>query len=531
MATSTILGPDGAPIRTADLEREIATVALMGVRRPWRDTIAPGLTPTRLAALLQSANEGDNQDYLTLAEEMEERELHYASVLGTRKLAVSGLPFTVESASDEPHDVELADAVRTHLRNGSAFQFLIDDLLDAIGKGVSVIEIGWDTSTTPWAPRQRAVEGKPRPAYLWRDPRYFQWDLETGQELRLRDEQDLVNGLPLPPWKFIIHLSRLKTGLPARAGLARLVAVSYMLKTFSLEDWAAFAEVFGRPWVIGRHSPAAKKDDIDILRTALQCLGSDTRAILPDSLRLEFQQAVQGAGGDNLFKGLVEWLDKQISKAVLGQTTSADETAGRLGAAQEKEEIRQDRILADYKQLVATLNDQLVIPFVALNWGPQAAYPRFLDTLPRQEDKAVLITALEKLVPLGLRVEASVVRDKFGLPDPAPGAEVLGAPVVAATPTPPALNRRRRLALNRDLTPDLADAELDDLTAEALADWEPQLAPVVNPVLDLANRSQTYDEFLAGLSGLLEQMSADDLVNRLAEATFKARGLGMATGG
>ncbi|MFP3490946.1 DUF935 family protein, partial [Staphylococcus sp. SIMBA_130] len=77
------------------------------------------------------AENNDGHDYLTLAEEMEEREPHYASVLGTRKRAVSGLDVVVESASDDPADVRLADAVRDLVRD-AVFGDLIEDLLDAL---------------------------------------------------------------------------------------------------------------------------------------------------------------------------------------------------------------------------------------------------------------------------------------------------------------------------------------------------------------------------------------------------------------
>jgi hypothetical protein len=42
-----------------------------------------------------------------MAEELEERDLHYSSVLRTRKLTVAGIEPSVEAASDDEHDVML----------------------------------------------------------------------------------------------------------------------------------------------------------------------------------------------------------------------------------------------------------------------------------------------------------------------------------------------------------------------------------------------------------------------------------------
>lgn len=246
----SILGPDGRPISRKDLTREITTISLAGVRRRLADSVAMGLTPVKLANILRQAVDGDAHAYLTLAEEMEERSPQYGSVLGTRRRAVLGLSRSVESASDDPADVKLRDAVELHLVKTPAFGRLLPALLDALGKGYSVVEIRWDTEQTPWSPRGRS---RLEQAYTWRDPRYFVYDRATGRELRMIDEANSVEGLPLQPWRFIVHEPSLKMGLPIRGGLARLAATSYMCSTFTLEDWLAFAEVFGMPLRLGRY--------------------------------------------------------------------------------------------------------------------------------------------------------------------------------------------------------------------------------------------------------------------------------------
>ena len=77
----------GRRVDLGSLRREPAAPTLDGVRTIWTQTVASGLTPERLARLLQDAAEGSPEAYLTLAEEIEEREPHYRSVLGTRKRA------------------------------------------------------------------------------------------------------------------------------------------------------------------------------------------------------------------------------------------------------------------------------------------------------------------------------------------------------------------------------------------------------------------------------------------------------------
>jgi phage gp29-like protein len=177
MAQSRIVDANGQPIDLSILQEEVAAGGIMTIRQPWFDSIARGLTPAGLAALLERAARVDAADYLTLAEEMEERDPHYAAVLGVRKRAVAGLPRNVDAASDDPQDVTIAEAVRDLVVAQPAFDELVDDQLDAFGKGYSACEIMWDKGLQ-WLPT----------AYPHRDPRHFQWDRSTGRELRLRDQ-------------------------------------------------------------------------------------------------------------------------------------------------------------------------------------------------------------------------------------------------------------------------------------------------------------------------------------------------------
>ena len=281
--------------------------------------------------------------YLTLAEEMEEREPHYGSVLGTRKRAVSGLEPVVEAASDAPEDKKIADAVRELIRK-PGFGECVDDLLDALGKGYSAVEM-------KWAPGQAWV-----PRYKWRDPRFFVPDENDGHTLRLADEQS-HNGVELPPCKFIVHYPRLKSGLPIRGGLARLAGGVVYVQVVCPQGLDGLCRgVRQCPCASVGTSPGALPKDIDTLIKAVANIGSDAAAVLPDNMRIEFVEAAKSAGGEKLFQGLAEWLDRQVSKAVLGQVASTEGTPGKLGNDDTQAEVRQDILKADAKALGNTVS-------------------------------------------------------------------------------------------------------------------------------------------------------------------------------
>ena len=106
----------GAKSITARLREEQAAPTMTGIRNIY-SSMHPsvGLTPERLTQILREAEFGDPFLYLELAEEMEEKDLHYLTVLSTRKEAVSQVDLQVMPASGEKDDLRAAEMVRAML--------------------------------------------------------------------------------------------------------------------------------------------------------------------------------------------------------------------------------------------------------------------------------------------------------------------------------------------------------------------------------------------------------------------------------
>ncbi|MEX0842479.1 MAG: DUF935 family protein, partial [Xanthobacteraceae bacterium] len=363
MAKNPVLyGPDGQPIRREVLKQEIAGPTLTGVRSPITGYPGDGLNPRRLASLLREADQGEPLRYLELAEQIEERDLHYAGVLATRKRSVAQLEIQVDAASDEKDDVQKADMIREWLARDE----LVDEtfnILDAIGKGVSFTEIIWDTSQGQWRPKRLE----------WRDPRWFRFAREDGATPLIRGDQ---GDTPLPPFKFICAVIRAKSGLPIRSGIARLAAWSWMFKAFTLRDWAIFTQTFGQPIRVGKYPPGATEKDKDTLFSAVANIAGDCAAIVPEGMSIEFASIEGVSAHGDLYQKRAEWLDQQVSKAVLGQTATTDAVTGGLGSGEEHRQVQEDIERADARALSAILNRDLVRPWIELEYGPQQKYPR-----------------------------------------------------------------------------------------------------------------------------------------------------------
>ncbi|MBP2231782.1 phage gp29-like protein [Azospirillum agricola] len=510
--TSPILDPvTGLPIVREVLAEELSAPTVTGVRSVLAEHPSHGLTPRRLGSILLEAEQGDPSAYLALAEDIEEKFIHYRSVLGTRRLSVSQLDVTVEAASDKPEDIEAADLIRLVVAD-DAFADVLYDLLDGIGKGFSVAEIVWDTSRQPWLPA----------GIVWRDPRWFQFDRTDGTTLRLR-EPGYAEGRDLDPFKYIVHKPRTKSGIPIRGGLARPACWAWLFTSFGTKDWLSFVETYGQPIRVGRYGPGASKEDMAALLRAVRNIAADAAAIIPQSMNLEFVEASKAAANAAVFQGLVEFFERQTSKLVLGQTATTDAIAGGHAVGQEHRQVQEDIERADARQLMVTLKRDLVVPAVILNLGPRDAYPTIRIGRPDTKDLKLQLDALKGLVPLGLKVSASEVRDRFGFADPDEGDELLGAPATPPSQTPPAdptpAADAPALAAQGAHGPDAVDVMVDEL----LADWKPLAAPLVTAVLAAAEDATSAEDFVARLVEVAGADHSGALVDALARGQFMAR--------
>lgn len=513
--TSPILDPvTQKPIVREILTEEISGPTLTGVRQVFAEHPSEGLTPRRLGGILREAEQGSADAYLALAEDIEEKFIHYRSVLGTRRLSVSQLPITVEAASNDAIDVKAADLVREIL-NGDEVDSVLFDILDGLGKGFSVSEIVWETSAREWRPAR--IE--------WRDPRWFQFDRIDGRTLRLKDAGHPL-GRDLEPFKYIAHKPKTKSGLPIRGGLARPACWAWIFTSFTTKDWLSFLETYGQPLRVGKFGPGASDKDQATLLRAVRNIAADAAAIIPQSMNIEFVRAEGASANADMFRQLVEFCERQTSKLVLGQTTTTDAVSGGHAVSQEHRQVQEDIERADGRQLAATLRRDLAGPLVTLNFGPGVRTPIIRIGRPETEDLALMVSAVKDLGPQGLKVSASELRDKLGFSDPDPDEEVIGGrPDVAKdgmtkdTPPPTATAAHKALASEQNADPD----DVDRLVDSMLADFAELATPTVEAVIAAAKDATGPDDFLARLAGLAGADGMAALQGALARGQFIGR--------
>ena len=384
--------------------REIAAVSLQD---RWSSYPSVGLTPGGLGAIFQEADQGAVRSQMELFEEMEEKDAHLASLLQTRKLSVLSLDYEVLPYANTPEDEQISEAVGEIIFGIPDLENACLDLLDAIGKGFALVEIIWGVDRRrvrveelKWVPQKKLT---------------FVEDLEP----RLLTTDGPWQGVPFPPWKVIYHRYKAKSGYDSRSGMLRVVGYMYLLKNYSLKDWAAFNEVFGMPLRLGKFDPTSTPSDREALIQAVRNLGTDAAGIISKNTEIEFVEATNRLSGNaNPFQNLADFCNREMSKAILGQTLTTDTSGGTgtYGAAKVHNQVRSDLRVADAQSLAQTLREQLLRPLVGFNFGWDKPVPWFRFRFEESEDLLTLSEVYRNLANLGVPLSLEHVAERFGIP-------------------------------------------------------------------------------------------------------------------
>lgn len=364
------------------------------------------LTPEKLAKIFREADCGYTSRQMELFEEMEEKDPHLFSQLQTRKNAVCGLDWEIIAYSEDSKDKEIAEFVKDTIKNIKDFDSSLLDLLDAIGKGVSFLEIKWKLSNG-----YLKVENL---KYI--HPKHIYWE---DEKLKIITKGNLsgmyVN--EVQENKLIIHRYKARSGHESRAGLLRVVAWMYLFKNYTLKDWVTFIEKYGMPILLGEYDESSSEEDKGALMEALINIGTDSAGIISRNTKVNVIDNDKKSSAD-IFENMARFCDEQISKAILGQTLTSD-SGGSYAQAKTHNEVRRDLTSADCKALANTIKEYLIKPIVGLNFGEECNIPDFVFDFEEAEDLLKTAEIYSKLKnELGLVIDTEHLYEKFRIPKP-----------------------------------------------------------------------------------------------------------------
>ena len=366
------------------------------------------------------------------------------SCLNTKKFAVLSKGWSVRPASDSPEDVRIARLVEFCLNDmkGSVADMLFK-VLDAVAKGFSVCEINY-----------RRIEGGPFDGMIGlasvksKDPAEFGFEMDeflnvrgltyhgAGAGVQLRPQhcgepqhlggsqhnRDVGAGVALQPRllpaeKFIVYTHMPVYELPHGQSDLRAAYKHWWSKEVILKFWNLYLEKFGMPTAKGTYRRGVSKDQQDELLRVLDKIQQETALVVPEDVTIELLEAQRS--GDAGYVAAIEFHNKQIAKAILGQTLTSDEGSrvGSLALARVHMDVLRfylERLKRDLEETV--MREQLVRRLVEFNFG-RAECPRFALGSLEERDLGLLGGLIGKLI--GGKVVAPDepwIREQLGIP-------------------------------------------------------------------------------------------------------------------
>ena len=161
------------------------------------------------------------------------------------------------------------------------------------------------------------------------------------------------------------------------------------------------------PLRVGKYEQNASRTEIDALILAIQSLGTDAAGVISKSTEIEFIETVKAGATQNIYEQLATFCDKQMSKAIVGQTATSEGTPGGLGSEQARENVRLDLIRADAESISKTIRFQVFRPLVGYNFGWDKPLPWFKIKYERGKDLQALSKVYKGLSEIGYPLQLS----------------------------------------------------------------------------------------------------------------------------
>jgi phage gp29-like protein len=436
-----------------------------------------GLTPEKLASLLREADTGDIYRQMELFEEMLEKDAHLQALFQARRLAVTRRNYNIIPVSEDPKDAEIADDVDKMIKRIKGWKNKVADFLDSVPKCFSVSQLLWTykgdklvIGSIKYLHQKKFRFGKvtdqysdPEELRMLIDPNQiasYQGLIPPDELTRVSTDGVSIDNNPALRQRFIITYCKARSGNPARTSLLRTCTYLFLFKNYDIKWWVSFAEVL-LGYRVGKYDPLGVDADGQkrLLEEALAGLATDSAAIISKDSVIEFIEMAQKATSHSTYKDLKDWCNSEMSEVVLGHTGTTTGTPGKLGQDDTAKEVKEELIEADAQVVDEAITDDIIKPYIDLNYGPQEEYPYYQTNLSKSLNLSEEASVDIKLQEMGYPLTKKYVKEKYGRPLPNPNDkedEVL-TPRPAQSPFPGPgtvaakddLDSKKKLLMNR----------------------------------------------------------------------------------
>ena len=396
------------------------------------------LTPESIRQILDLGADGDLEAQDELFNLMEDTWDRLRTNLNKAKNSILKLEPTLQPAGSDEASSELAAFAQEHLLDFEPplhlgynnFSQTVYDILDSIGRGITVLEIIWQYEDRTFSPL--GTLKLPADLYGFRT---------LSTQKRTTDLNHLVlfpEGKRSPaveftdhPHKFILSVYKTKSGALGANALLRCLAQEWYKRMIAAEWMLEKAEIFGSPLRWATYEEGTSQEDLLRVETMLQNMGNASWGLFPKSVDLDIQSGlVSGVtGAAEPAERLIAAANKACDLLLLGQSlTGAEGSQGgsyALGQVQRQVELDLYQTYASFTRRV--VERQLLRPLIALNFpkAPRSQYPRLELDIPRP-DVAEAKARVDQVLfqEMGLPVAREYLYQRHVIPEPGPDDEL-----------------------------------------------------------------------------------------------------------
>jgi phage gp29-like protein len=180
-----------------------------------------------------------------------------------------------------------------------------------------------------------------------------------------------------------------------------------------MRDRARYLERFGIPFILAK----IRRDDFDdssvrgSILNSLSKVGSDGVGVVTEGSDLQVIDGSSNSADD--FQGWMEYIDRLCALLVLGQTATSGDASG-LSRGQAQENVRRDIIEADCKNLMETIDSQILHPLEEYRYGTSGTL-RFSLDYSSPESLSEKAQIVKSLADAGYRASPDWVQKTFGI--------------------------------------------------------------------------------------------------------------------
>ncbi|GJI97022.1 Mu-like prophage FluMu protein gp29 [Duganella caerulea] len=411
------------------------TQATGEVRRVTSTATAVTYTPDAALKALKGAQSGQNLTGLVdMGMAVLRRSPKLRSLMATRVMSITSLPRLVESAGTSRQDKKALAACQA-LAQTPHFKNLVRHLAWASYFGWQGAQVRFGSGTEFWPVENIGLM----------PPSWFAFDAADGSPLLL----PAVAGekpTPLAPYgKFIFHTPSLLPGQPHLNGLAYTAVFYACLLDVIQGRGSLFVELFAMPLRLGKFPRGAGPEhqkNLSVMRQALEHIGADAWAIIPEEMQIEFLKDSTVQGSIETYERWSRYFDELLTQLILGGSLTSGTSNTGSGGSQAlgvvHNELRADIMRADASDIADTIVRDLFTPFVQFNFAG-AVVPSFTMPVEEAEDTAAKASAMQGFMDRGVQFLVSDVHSLLQTTEPQDGDKTVGGTTApaAATGAPP----------------------------------------------------------------------------------------------